>query len=125
VRTTSVTDDIPASDRAPRRLSRSLLLVGLVIMLAGLLFGYDQGVISGALTGIEHRFSVGTFLLEIITSWVTLGNMAGALIAGAIAEVTFVYVRWFVPETKGRSLEDIQAMWGDRRALHEAIHATT
>ena len=63
-----------------------LLGVGLVIMLAGLLFGYDQGVISGALGGIQKSFSVGTLLLEVITSWVTLGAMAGALVAGALAD---------------------------------------
>ncbi len=61
---------------------RFLVGVGLVIMLAGLLFGYDQGVISGALDGIQREFSVGTLLLEVITSWVTLGAMAGALVAG-------------------------------------------
>jgi SP family galactose:H+ symporter-like MFS transporter len=63
-----------------------LLAVGLVIMLAGLLFGYDQGVISGALTGIQKQFSVGTLLLEVITSWVTLGAMVGALVAGSLAD---------------------------------------
>jgi sugar porter (SP) family MFS transporter len=55
-------------------------------MLAGLLFGYDQGVISGALTGIEQTFDISTFMLEVITSWVTLGAMAGALVAGALAD---------------------------------------
>jgi sugar porter (SP) family MFS transporter len=69
-----------------RRTGITLLAVGLVIMLAGLLFGYDQGVISGALTGIQQQFSVGTFLLEVITSWVTLGAMVGALVAGWMAD---------------------------------------
>jgi sugar porter (SP) family MFS transporter len=63
-----------------------LLAVAAVIMLAGLLFGYDQGVISGALSGIEKDFKVTTFLLEVITSWVTLGAMAGALVAGWMAD---------------------------------------
>ena len=63
-----------------------LMGVGLVIMLAGALFGYDQGVISGALNGIQKQFSVGTFLLEVITSWVTLGAMAGALVGGGLAD---------------------------------------
>jgi sugar porter (SP) family MFS transporter len=67
-------------------LSRYLLAVGVVIMLAGLLFGYDQGVISGALGGIEKSFHPSTFVIEIITSWVTLGAMVGALAAGALCE---------------------------------------
>ena len=67
-------------------LSRYLLAIGLVVMLAGLLFGYDQGVISGALGGIEKSFHPSTLVIEIITSWVTLGAMAGALVAGALCE---------------------------------------
>ncbi len=67
-------------------MTRWLKLVAVVIMLAGLLFGYDQGVISGALTGIKKDFSVGTLAIEIITSWVTLGALAGALVAGVLAD---------------------------------------
>jgi len=62
------------------------MAIGLVVMLAGLLFGYDQGVISGALSGIDKSFRPGTFVIEIITSWVTLGAMAGALVAGTLTE---------------------------------------
>ncbi len=74
--------------RTPRhhRPSSWLIMVGAVIMMAGLLFGYDQGVISGALDGIEKDFDVGTTAIEIITSWVTLGAMFGALAAGVLAD---------------------------------------
>jgi len=57
-----------------------------MIMLAGFLFGYDQGVISGALDGIQKTFRISSLMLEVITSWVTLGAMAGALAAGALAD---------------------------------------
>ena len=67
-------------------MSRYLLGIGLVVMLAGLLFGYDQGVISGALSGIDKTFHPGTLVIEVITSWVTLGAMAGALAAGTLTE---------------------------------------
>lgn len=63
-----------------------LLLVGAVISVAGILFGYDQGVISGALRGIENSFKVSTTTTEIITSWVTLGALVGALVAGVTAD---------------------------------------
>lgn len=61
-------------------------MVGVVIMLAGLLFGYDQGVIAGALEGIQHEFSIGSGMTEVITSWVTLGALFGALVAGVLAD---------------------------------------
>jgi len=78
--------DTGSATRARQPLTRTLLAVGVVIMLAGVLFGYDQGVISGALDGIKQEFHVSTFLLEVITSWVTLGAMAGALVAGGMAD---------------------------------------
>ncbi len=67
-------------------MTKWLVLVGAVISTAGVLFGYDQGVISGALSGIEHDFDTSTTTLEIITSWVTLGALVGALIAGVTAD---------------------------------------
>src|ERR1700727_3390659 len=58
-----------------------------VILLAGALFGYDQGVISGALIGIQIAFEVGHVALEIVTSWVTLGAMFGSLAGGYFADL--------------------------------------
>jgi sugar porter (SP) family MFS transporter len=63
-----------------------LALVAVVVILAGLLFGYDQGVISGALSDIASAFNLSTFMQEVVTSWVTLGALVGALIAGALAD---------------------------------------
>lgn len=68
------------------KLSLWLLLVGAVVMMSGLLFGYDQGVISGALDGIQKSFGASTTMIQIITSWVTLGALAGALVAGVLAD---------------------------------------
>jgi SP family galactose:H+ symporter-like MFS transporter len=73
---------------AARRVTWSfaLLLVVAVILMAGLLFGYDQGVISGALKGIDQRFALGPLLTEVVTSWVTLGALFGSLIGGELAD---------------------------------------
>jgi sugar porter (SP) family MFS transporter len=63
-----------------------LFMVGLVVILTGVLFGYDQGVISGALQFITKDFHLSTTLQEVVTSWVTLGALVGALIAGGLAD---------------------------------------
>ena len=73
---------------APRSRSvmKWVLMVGLVTFFAGLLFGYDQGVIAGALAGVKDSFNVSTFASEVITSWVTLGALVAALVAGIAAD---------------------------------------
>jgi sugar porter (SP) family MFS transporter len=73
----------PVPDRLPFARAASVLAV---VVLAGALFGYDQGVISGALLGIQKAFAVGAVALEIVTSWVTLGAMFGSLIGGYVAD---------------------------------------
>ena len=63
-----------------------LVLVLAVILLSGALFGYDQGVVSGALTSIKAEFSLNALLVEVVTSWVTLGALFGALVGGELAD---------------------------------------
>src|ERR1700729_4490130 len=77
--------ELPASvpDHLPFARAASIFAV---VLLAGALFGYDQGVISGALVGIQKEFAVGAIALEIVTSWVTLGAMFGSLAGGYIAD---------------------------------------
>lgn len=77
-------------DQGPRKLFGRwglwLSVVAAVTMLAGALFGYDQGVISGALTFIKTDFDLSNTLVEVVTSWVTLGALFGALVAGGLAD---------------------------------------
>ncbi|MGB1584173.1 MAG: MFS transporter, partial [Solirubrobacterales bacterium] len=79
------TDVVGSEEQSGQKATGWLWLVGAVIAVSGILFGYDQGVISGALRGIENSFKVGTTTTEIITSWVTLGALVGALVAGVTA----------------------------------------
>ncbi len=67
---------------ARRRITGWLIGVGVVTFLAGLLFGYDQGIISGALPLLQQDLHLSTIQSEVITSWVTLGALVGALAAG-------------------------------------------
>lgn len=69
-----------------RVLTPWLIVVLVVVLLSGALFGYDQGVISGALNGIQERFSLSVLLVQVVTSWVTLGALGGALAAGELAD---------------------------------------
>ncbi len=73
----------PVPDRLPFGRAASVIAV---VVLAGALFGYDQGVISGALLGVKKAFAVGAVALEIVTSWVTLGAMFGSLAGGYVAD---------------------------------------
>ena len=66
-----------ASDAQAGGWSPALVLVLVVVLLAGALFGYDQGVISGALEGVQRDFKLSPLLVEVVTSWVTLGALVG------------------------------------------------
>jgi len=73
-------------DPHEREWTSTLLLVLVIAFLAGALFGYDQGVISGALAGLQRALSLTPFEVEVVTSWVTLGALAGSLAAGELAD---------------------------------------
>ncbi|MFO1311677.1 MAG: MFS transporter [Burkholderiales bacterium] len=63
-----------------------MALVLIVVLCAGALFGYDQGVISGALEGLQRDFKLSPLLVGVVTSRVTLGALAGSLAGGEIAD---------------------------------------
>src|SRR5438045_5909062 len=54
--------------------------------LGGLLFGYDTGVISGALLFIPNDFKLSPFLQGAIVAGLLLGAMIGAAFAGRLAD---------------------------------------
>jgi MFS transporter, SP family, galactose:H+ symporter len=54
--------------------------------LGGLLFGYDTGVISGALLFIKNSFALSVFHQEIVVSVVLVGASIGALSGGRLAD---------------------------------------
>ncbi len=61
-------------------------IVAFTAALAGLLFGLDIGVISGALKFIAKQFSATTFEQEWVVSSLLLGAVAGTLLSGIISK---------------------------------------
>jgi SP family galactose:H+ symporter-like MFS transporter len=63
-----------------------IYVAALFAALGGLLFGYDTGVISGALIFIRKAFGLSTFQQELVVSVVLVGAAAGALLGGRFAD---------------------------------------
>jgi sugar porter (SP) family MFS transporter len=57
-----------------------------VAALGGMLFGYDIGVISGAILFIKKTFSLSPLAEEIVVSSVLLGSLFGAAVGGTLAD---------------------------------------
>ena len=64
----------------------AVYLVSAIAALAGLLFGFDTGIISGALLFIEQGFPLTTIMKELIVSSVLLGAMVGSLSSGQLTD---------------------------------------
>lgn len=57
-----------------------------VIALGGLLFGYDTGVISGALPAMQEHFQLTPFTSGVVVSALVVGAAIGALSSGRISD---------------------------------------
>lgn len=57
-----------------------------VAALGGLLFGYDTGVISGAILFVQNQFSLSASMEEIVVSSVLVGAVMGAVMGGALTD---------------------------------------
>src|SRR5207245_6048992 len=79
--------EIAALSEAHLRGARFVYLAALFAALGGLLFGYDTGVISGALIFIKREFGLTTATEEIVVSGVLLGATIGAIVGGKAADL--------------------------------------
>ena len=76
------------ADAAPARAKSGAFVftISAVSALAGLLFGYDTGVISGAILFVQEDFNLSTFREEVVVGAVLLGAMIGAAGGGRLAD---------------------------------------
>jgi SP family galactose:H+ symporter-like MFS transporter len=65
---------------------RFVYLATAISALGGMLFGYDIGVISGAILFIQKEFSLSPGMEEIVVSSVLLGSLVGAVVGGILAD---------------------------------------
>src|SRR5207302_1494332 len=76
-----------ALSNAQLRTARFVYVAAVFAALGGLLFGYDTGVISGALIFIKREFGLTTVAEEIVVSGVLLGATLGAIVGGKAADL--------------------------------------
>jgi MFS family permease len=68
------------------RITGFVLLVAVIASIGGLLFGYDTGVISGAILFITRQFRLNSVTEEVTTSAVLIGAILGAILGGVFAD---------------------------------------
>ncbi len=66
--------------------NRFVYIAAAISALGGMLFGYDTGVISGAILFIQQDFSLSPGLEEVVVSSVVLGAMLGAFAGGTLTD---------------------------------------
>ncbi|RXE56589.1 MFS transporter [Methanoculleus taiwanensis] len=77
-----------ARSKEPRRsgLTRFVYIAVAIAAIGGILFGYDTGVISGAILFITGEFGLSPTLEEVATSSVLVGAILGAIAGGLLAD---------------------------------------
>ncbi|WP_432537179.1 sugar porter family MFS transporter [Kineococcus arenarius] len=63
-----------------------MVVVALVSAISGLLYGYDTGIISGALLQISDEFAIGNGWEQVIAASILAGAVIGALVCSRLSE---------------------------------------
>lgn len=98
---TSPPVDLPPDRPGPH--SRRLALIAVVATFGGLLFGYDTGVINGALEPMKEYFGLTPWTEGLVTASLLIGAAVGAIVGGRMNDVlgrkralTYIAVVFFV-----------------------------
>ena len=74
------------TQKSKQQKSRFIYVAGVISALGGLLFGYDTGVISGAILFVKQEFALSPTVEELVVSAVLLGALIGAGIGGPLGD---------------------------------------
>jgi sugar porter (SP) family MFS transporter len=66
---------------------RLVIVIAAIAATGGLLFGFDTGVISGAIPFFQEKFKIGNDWVEIITTAGLVGAVLGAMFSGRITDI--------------------------------------
>lgn len=69
------------------RVNSYVVFIAVIAAMGGLLFGFDTGVISGALPFIKDHWKINDASLELLTTSVLLGAVLGAITSGRLSDV--------------------------------------
>lgn len=71
---------------APQRSSRFATTIATVTAIVGLIYGYDNGSISGALPFLTKQFDLSSTMQGAVTSVTVVGSIVGAIFGGRLAD---------------------------------------
>lgn len=69
------------------KLNIHIIMAATIAAVAGILFGFDTGVISGAILFIKNQFNLSDSMRELVVSSVLVGALIGSFVSGKFTDV--------------------------------------
>lgn len=129
---TSSSSGIALPPLRPGPHQRRLDLIAVVATFGGLLFGYDTGVINGALEPMKHDLGLTTVTEGLVTATLLVGAAVGAIVGGRMNDtlgrkktLTIVAVIFFLGTIGGVVAPNLAVMLPSRVILGFAVGAAS
>jgi sugar porter (SP) family MFS transporter len=111
---------------------RRLDLIAIVATFGGLLFGYDTGVINGALEPMKDDLGIGVYAEGAVTGTLLIGAALGAMIGGRMNDgigrkktIIFIAILFFLGTLGGVFAPSLEVMLPSRVVLGFAVGAAS